>query len=168
MLTFVLFAATIFFDNPVIAQLRTWGKLQIPVSDGWSAKQKAGSVQLSNYNLANAEPFTITLFDNEPFKGKPDTLFAFAWKKYMIDPPQAPDIPRWRRFYTNDGLLIQQGFVEFTKEGGPLFRQLNVFMLDNSFQVCLLETTSSKNYRLMQTEWMEKLQGVKLVSGTSK
>ncbi len=152
----------------VAAQNRTWGKLQISVSEGWSVKQKAGFVQLSNYNLANAEPFTITLFDNQPFNGKPDTLFAVAWKKFVTMPPQSAEMPRWRRFYTDEGLLIEQGFVEFTHEGGPLYRQLNVIVLPDSYQACLLETSSLKNYRLMQTDWMEKLQGVRQILAAKK
>jgi hypothetical protein len=168
MLTSVLFAFTIFFGNPVTAQLRNWGKLQIPVSEGWSLKQQAGYVQLSNYNLLNAEPFTITLYENKPYTGKPDTLFAHAWKNFANNPPVSPEVPRWRRFYTEEGLLIQQGFVEFTGEGGPLFRQLNVFVLEGSYQVCVLETSSAKNYRVIQTEWMEKLQGAVEIKGGKK
>ena len=154
--------------QPGHVQSRPWGKLEIQVSEGWSIKQKAGFVQLSNYNLTNAEPFTITLFENQSYNGKPDTLFAYAWKRFVTSPPTAPEIPKWRRFYTEEGLLILQGFAEFTKADAPLYRQLNVILLPGSFQACMLETSTSKNYRLLQTEWMERLQGVKQINTGKK
>ena len=147
------------------AQKRVWGKLIIPVSDAWSIKQKNGVVELSNYSLHNAEPFTISLFENKPYTGKADSLFALAWRTFVNPSPASEAIPRWRRFYTEEGILIQQGFIETNGEGVTSFRQLNVFLLNDSYQACLLETSTGKNYKLMQTEWMERLQGIVKVPG---
>jgi hypothetical protein len=145
------------------AQMKAWDKLQIGVPEGWSSKQKDGHFQYSNYNLGEGEPFAITLFSAQPYEGKPDTLFAHVWKTHVTDPPVAKEIPRWRRYYTEDGMLVQQGFVDFPDKENPLYRQLNVFVLDSSYQACLIETTSNKAYKQVQNEWQERLLGVKKI-----
>jgi hypothetical protein len=152
------------------AQMRAWDKLMINLPEGWSSKQKDGNYQYSNYNQAGSEPFAITFFAAQPFSGKPDTLFAFVWnQKVSVLTDTNEDPPRWRRFYTEDGLLMQQGFFEYTNaDKSSIYRQLNVIILEDSYQACLIETTSTKAYKLVQSDWQDRLLGIKQLSAKKK
>jgi hypothetical protein len=152
------------------AQMRAWGNLMVSLPEGWSSNQKDGNYQYSNYNMAGTEPFAITFFAAQPFTGKPDTLFANVWNQKVstITESDAPP-PRWRRYYTEDGLLIQQGFLEYSFPDKPTrYCQLNVILLEGTYQACLIETTSTKAYRLVQSDWQDRLLGIKQVSAKKK
>jgi hypothetical protein len=164
----IVIASILLIGQQSFCQNRVWGKLLISVSESWSVKQKGGVVELSNYTIQGADPFNIILFENKPYEGKPDSLFATAWRNHIGQPAPGKTIPKWRRFYTEDGILILQGFEEVITPESSFFRQLNVYYLNDSYQACMLETSSSKNYKAMQAEWMERLQGVKQVIASGK
>jgi hypothetical protein len=70
-------------------------------------------------------------------------------------------MPRWRRFYTEGGILMQQGSLETKDKDQPRFVQLNVFILESAYQACILQTTDAKTYRQIQNEWQERFLSVK-------
>jgi hypothetical protein len=150
------------------AQQRTWGNFQINVPETWSMTQIAGSVNLSNYNIKNSEPFSITLFDASTIEGKTDSTFALVWKTYVAPLTGVTEVPRPRRLFTDEGIPIFQGFKEIPDKTNPQYYQLNVYVVNDVFQACLLRTTSLKNYRLFQAEWQERLLGIKMVDAKKK
>jgi hypothetical protein len=150
------------------AQERTWGNFQINVPDTWSMTQTMGSIFLSNYNIKDAEPFSITLFDASAIEGKTDSAFSLAWKNYVLPLTGTPEIPRPRRLFTDEGIPLFQGFKEIKDVTNPHYFQLNVYVINNVLQACLLETTTAKNYRLVQAEWQDRLLGIKMVEGKKR
>ncbi len=152
----------------VNAQQRNWGSFQINVPDTWSMTQIAGSINLSNYNIKDAEPFSITLFDASAIEGKTDSAFSLAWKNYVLPLTGTPEIPRPRRLFTDEGIPLFQGFKEIKDVTNPHYYQLNVYVINNVLQACLLETTTAKNFRLVQAEWQDRLLGIKMVNAKKK
>lgn len=158
----------LFTGKHIFSQTQQWSQLVIPVPEGWSTNNHQGTIKYSNYNLKPEHPMSILFFPPQPFSGRPDTLFAFAWQS-LIEKDTYPDsIPRWRRFYTEDGILMQQGGLESGDKESPVFRQLNIYVLDSTFQACLLETNGAKTYRQIQNEWQERLLTVKKVRSKRK
>ena len=147
----------------VSAQERTWGNFQINVPDTWSMTQTKGSILLSNYNLKEAEPFSITLFDASAIEGKSDSAFLLAWNNYVSPLTGTPEIPRPRRLFTDEGVPVFQGFKEVKDLTNPHYYQLNVYVVNNVLQACLLQTTTLKNFRLVQAEWQDRLLGIKMI-----
>ena len=158
----------IFSANCVYAQSIVWNDLMITMPDGWSTTKKNGTLHYSNYNLKPEHPQSCTLFPSKPFKGRPDSLFAFAWRMLVENNPSQQETPRWRRYYTGEGKLIQQGGMESNEIGNTLYRMLSVYVLDSTFQACLLETTSTKTYRLIQNDWQERFLGVTRITGAKR
>lgn len=152
----------------VNAQQRNWGSFQINVPDTWSMTQIPGSINLSNYNIKDAEPFSITLFDASAIEGKTDSAFSLAWKNYVLYLTGTPEIPRPRKLFTDEGIPLFQGFKEIKDVTNPHYYQLNVYVINNVLQACLLETTTAKNFRLVQAEWQDRLLGIKMVEAKKK
>lgn len=150
------------------AQQRNWGNFVINVPETWSMTQKAGSVLLTNYNLKEAEPFAITLFDDSAIEGNPDSAFANAWKKLIMPLTGLPEVPHPRRLYTDEGVPLFQGFKEIASKTDPQYYQLNVYVINQTYQACLLHTTTARNYRLVQEEWQDRLTGIKMVKSKGK
>lgn len=151
----------LFSIQPATAQIKNWGNLQIDLPSGWSSSLRDGVYSLSNYNIKNADPYSITLFDIAPYAGKMDTLFAHVWNHKIGNGTESVAIPRWRKFYSNDGMLIQQGFHETNEKGQTIFRQLNIFLMDGAYQACIITAKSLKSYRSVQAEWQDRLLAVK-------
>lgn len=149
--------------NVLYAQAKQWNDLIVPLPEGWSTNNNNGTIKYSNYNLKPEFPIAITLFPPQQFAGRPDTLFAHVWHELIEKNPNQLDAPRWRRFYTEDGTLMQQGGFETGDKESPLYQQLNIYVLDSTYQACLLETNGTKVYRQFQNEWQERLLGVKKI-----
>ncbi len=142
------------------AQYRSWGDLLFPISGTWSIRQTGKQIELSNYNTGEPTRFTITLFEKKAISGKPDSLFAIAWRTHLNRLPRTDFVPRWKRVYTDEGMLILQGFMEFSADaGGPLYRQLNVYVMEQHYQACLLEMEGVTEYKKIQTDWLERIRG---------
>jgi hypothetical protein len=151
----------LFFMQGLLAQSKSWGKLQIDLPGGWSSSIRDGVFSLSNYNIKDADPYSIILFGITPYTGKMDTLFAHVWSQKIGNGSEAAPIPRWRKFYTNDGMLIQQGFHETNENGETVYRQLNIFLMDGAFQACIINAKSLKSYRTVQSEWQDRIVAVR-------
>jgi hypothetical protein len=148
-------------SNWCMAQAFQWDGLLVYLPEGWSSKNNRGAITYSNYNQQPQFLQSITLFPAQRFEGRPDTLFAHVWKQ-LVDPLQNPEaMPRWRRFYTEGGILMQQGSLETKDKDQPRFVQLNVFILESAYQACILQTTDAKTYRQIQNEWQERFLSVK-------
>jgi len=156
-----IFFISLFFIQELSAQAKIWGKLQIDLPGGWSSTMRDGVFSLSNYNIKDADPYSITLFTITPYTGKIDTLFSHVWSQKIGNGSEATPIPRWRRFYSNDGMLIQQGFHETNENGQSIFRQLNIFQIDDAYQACIITAKSLKSYRSVQSEWQDRLFAVR-------
>jgi hypothetical protein len=153
----------IYLGNTAFGQTQQWSELIVPLPQGWSTNNNNGTIKYSNYNLRPEHPMAITLFPPQAFSGRPDTLFAHVWQELLEKDANLQEVPRWRRFYTEDGTLLQQGGLETGEKENTLYRQLNIYVLDSTYQACLLETDGTKVYRQIQNEWQERLLGVKKV-----
>ncbi len=140
---------------------KIWGNYIINIPAGWSSSERNGIQTLSNYNLKPEDAIELKLFPPESFSGKQDTLFAYAWNKLTATILYGVPAPRARRFYTNDSDPFYQGFTELTQVEPTGYYQLNVFVRENTIQACLLSMRSVKSYRLVQTEWQERLMDIK-------
>jgi hypothetical protein len=149
---------------PVQAQVRVWSALSLEIPEGYASIKRSGTIVYSNSNQKGAEPLSITLYDAIPYEGRLDTLFAHAWRSKLgtLASTEEEAIPRWRRFYTNDGVLMQQGFAESQPNGQPIYRLLTLYVGEGFYQPVLITTTSLKAYKPIQAEWQERLQNAVL------
>ena len=129
----------------------------INLPGGWGSKMKAGNFVYSNYNIMGSEPFSITLFKPEAFSGKPDSLFYNAWKKYLAEVIPTPDVPRPRRWSTDNELPLFTATRELTDKKNPAFYVFGIYVLQESYQAFLIETPMARTYRNVQAEWQERL-----------
>lgn len=144
-------------------QYYKWNQLAIALPDGWSTKTTEGALTYSNYNLQPAQLQSFTLFPAQPFSGKPDTLFPLVWKS-LTSLSELTEIPRWKRLNTVDGILLLQGGLQTGSGDDTRYFQLNVFILEMSYQACLLETTDLKTFKIIQPEWQDRLIDVRKLS----
>lgn len=149
---------------PAQAQVRVWGALSLEIPEGYASNKRSGTIVYSNSNQKGAEPLSITLYDAIPYEGRMDTLFAHAWRSRLgtLASTEEEAIPRWRRFYTNDGVLMQQGFAESQQNGQPIYRLLTLYVGEGFYQPVLITTTSLKAYKPIQAAWQERLQNAVL------
>lgn len=142
---------------PSNAQSTHWGQLMINLPGGWGSNMKAGNFVYSNYNIKGSEPFSITLFKPEVFSGKTDSLFYEAWKKYLTPVLPAPDIPRPRKWSTDNELPLLTASKERSDKLNPAFYVFGIYILEGSYQAFLIETPMARTYRDVQAEWQERL-----------
>lgn len=121
---------------------------------------KSGNTILSNYNIKDSEPFSVTLFKPEISAASKDSLFYMAWAKYLANEPAGPVAPRPRRMYTEIGIPFYMGSKEVPDKNNPSFYLLGVYELTGTWQAILLHTTSAKAYRELQSEWQDRMLGI--------
>ena len=146
------------FHQPVsFAQSTHWGQLLINLPAGWGSNMKAGNFVYSNYNIKGSEPFSITLFKPEAFSGTPDSLFYEAWKKYLAPLLPTPEVPRPRKWSTENEIPLLTASKELADKSNPAFYVFGIYVLKESYQAFLIQTTMARTYRDVQAEWQERL-----------
>jgi len=157
------------FHQPIsFAQSTHWGQLMMNLPGGWSSNMKAGNFVYSNYNIKDSEPFSITLFKPEDFSGKPDSLFYTAWKKYLSQVFPAPEVPRPRRWTTDNELLLFTASKELADKTNPAFYVFGIYVLEGTYQAFLIETSQARTYKNVQVEWQERFLAVSLANPKKK
>jgi hypothetical protein len=140
----------------------------ISLPAGWGSNMKAGNFIYSNYNITGTEPFSITLFKPEAFSGKPDSLFYEAWKKYLTPLLPTTDIPRPRKWSTDNELPLLTASKELNDKTNPAFYVFGIYVLDGSYQAFLIQTAFARTYREVQAEWQERLLEVSMAGPVKK